>query len=637
MKHFWKHYWAIIVLVFISFPTCHGVVFANQNPNTPEGSIQWLTWGETAFDRALAEDKLILLDLTAVWCHACHVMDEETYSQSAIATLLNAKFIPIRVDTDQRPDVDSRYRSGGWPTTSILLPTGEILFQANALGPEELGEALREAEVQYRLQKKDLLNRAKAVWEKVEEAKKNLKPPKTPIDPMIPHKAVRVMKESFDATYGGFRQAPKFFEPEAITLAFRLDRQFPGAGLNHMALFTLDKQTQLIDQVWGGFYRYATQPDWSQPHFEKMLDIQATNLLNYLEAYQVTGDRRYRKIVEETLQYVNRFLRDRNKSGFYASQDAVLRGTKIPSPFVNGEDYYLLNEKDRLALGFPRVDESIFTGWNGLMVSSLLKIFQVLGHEAARDFALETVNRLWRERYVPTKGLAHMMSEGEPQGFGWLEDQVFFGQALVEAFITTNEKRYLQRAEHLADYLVKYARDKQGNGFFDRPSLPSDRGLLKFPSKPLAVNIQAAMFFCDLFYLTYYHPYREEAERTLQYVLDASAPLPIALAALGVDRFHRYPVHLVIIGESTNEQTKRLFQEGLRLYSPGKIVRSLDPHQDILKLGEVTFPRSNQPAAYICTDKLCSAPVKDPRDLNPALEELLNILYSNQKQPMKKS
>jgi len=268
------------------------------------------------------------------------------------------------------------------------------------------------------------------------------------------------------------------------------------------------------------------------------------------------------------------------------------------------------------------------------MVSSYLKIYQVFGHEPLKDFALKTLNRLWSDRYEPTKGLAHIISQGQASGFGWLEDQVFFARASVEAFITTNDKKYLRRAQQLTDYLVKYLRDDQGGGFFDRPPLPTDRGLLKFPSKPLEANIHTSMVFCDLYYLTSTQSYKEEAERTLQYVLDSSGPLPIALTALGVDRFHRYPVHIVIIGNKEDQKAQGLFEEGLRLYSPGKIVRRLDPQHDSLRLGEVTFPRTMGPTAYICTDKLCSAPVKEPKDLNPAFFELLETLKATKELPV---
>ena len=157
--------------------------------------------------------------------------------------------------------------------------------------------------------------------------------------------------------------------------------------------------------------------------------------------------------------------------------------------------------------------------------------------------------------------------------------------------------------------------------------------MLKFPSKPLDANIHTAILFCDLNYLTLTKDYREKAELTIQYVLGSSGPLPIALTALGVDRFHRYPVHIVIIGHKANPETRDLFQEGLRLYAPGKIVRNLDPHFDALELGEISFPNTGIPTAYICTDKLCSAPVNDPKDVAPALAELLKNLNATRMPP----
>ena len=626
MKKTFDIFWSLILLLFVALGTLSESTLAVSNIEKTEVAIDWIPWSGEAFDRAVAEDKLILLDLTAVWCHACHVMDQQTYSDSGIVNLLNSKFVSIRVDTDQRPDVESRYRSGGWPTTSILLPTGEILFQANALDPEELGEALRESENMYRTSKEDLLNRAKEIWEKVEQAKKNQKPSGAHIDPTIPIQAAQLLKEDFDDQHGGFREAPKFFEPEALTLAFHLDNQFPGENLKHVALFTLDKQSKLIDPVWGGFYRYATQSDWSHPHYEKMLQIQALNMLNYLEAYQITGDPRYKAIVEGTLRYVHRFLKNSKHSGFYASQDAVVRPKNNAKSFVTGENYFHLNEPQRLALGIPLVDRSVFTGWNALMASSYLKIYQVLGDDRLKDFALKTLNRLWTERYEPSKGLAHVTRKGRPFGYGWLEDQVFFAMASIEAFITTNDRKFLTRAQELTQFMKEFLRDNQGGGFFDRPPQPTDRGLLKFPSKPLEVNVHTAILFCDLYYLTSTQAYKMEAERSLQYVLNSSGPLPVALTALGVDRFYRYPVHIVLVGDLQEPRSQALFKQALQLYSPGKIVRTLNPQFDTLTIGEVSFPPTVEPTAYICTDKLCSAPVHDPKELSPTYLELLENL-----------
>ena len=282
-------------------------------------------------------------------------------------------------------------------------------------------------------------------------------------------------------------------------------------------------------------------------------------------------------------------------------------------------------------MGIPYVDRSIYTGSNSLMALSYLKVSQVLGNDQLEDFALKTLNHLWNERYQSEKGLAHVLTDGQLRGFGWLDNQVQFASALIEAFITTSENQYLQRAKKLAGYLVHHLEDVQASGFYDRPSSASDRGLLKFPSKPLEGNVHAAKLFCDLYYLTETTTYRKAAERTLQYVLNSSGPLPMALTGLTVDRFLRYPVHIVVVGPRANGKTQSLFQQALRVYSPGKIVRILDPQHETLSLGEVTFPRLNEPQAYICTDKLCSAPVASPKDLESTLQELLTNLNEAQK------
>ena len=623
-------YLSLVVMGLVLSPVSGAA--AHQNEAQTNSSIEWLSWDEAAFRRAINEDKLILLDLTAVWCHACHVMDEVTYTDGVIVSLVNTKFISIRVDTDQRPDIESRYRSGGWPTTSILLPTGEILFQANSLGPEELGEALRESEKLYRLRKDDLSSHAQEIWERVEKAKKDRKPPSHPLvrDAII-EQAGEFMKASFDSVNGGFRDAPKFFEPNAIALAFRLNDQSQDESFKKMALFTLNKQQALIDPVWGGFYRYATQADWSVPHYEKMLNIQAQNILNYLEAYQTTRDDRYRHVVETTIDYVNRFLIDQTRGGFYASQDAVVRRSNSSESFIPGEEYFPLDEKGRLALGIPYVDRSIYTGSNSLMALSYLKVSQVFGDDQLEDFALKTLNHLWNERYQSERGMAHVLTDGKLRGFGWLDNQVQFASALIEAFITTSAKRYLHRAKKLSGYIVDHLEDVQASGFYDRPSSSSDRGLLKFPSKPLEANVHASKLFCDLYYLTESTSYRKAAERTLRYVLNSSGPLPMALLGFTVDRFLRYPVHIVVVGPRANGKTQSLFQQALRVYSPGKIVRILDPQHETLSLGEVSFPKLNEPQAYICTDKLCSAPVVRPKDLESTLQELLTNLNEAEK------
>ena len=181
--------------------------------------LEWYEWEQEAFDRAQAEDKLILLDLTAVWCHACHVMDQTTYADPQVLALLQSNFIAVRVDTDQRPDLETRYRTGGWPTTSLLLPTGEILFQANSVEPEDMIELLKEAKVLYESERVDLREEADQLWDRVKKHGQINESPSATLRPAMASHSVEMMKREFDSVNGGFRDHPKFFEPEAIQMA----------------------------------------------------------------------------------------------------------------------------------------------------------------------------------------------------------------------------------------------------------------------------------------------------------------------------------------------------------------------------------------------------------------------------------
>lgn len=594
-------------------------------------TIQWLEWGDQAFDRAEAEDKLIVLDLTAVWCHACHVMDETTYADPLVVRVLNSEFIPVRVETDQRPDVEARYGRGGWPTTSILLPSGEILFQANVLPPEAMIEALRTSAAFYRENKRDVMQRAAEVWEKVDGARRSRVQPRGTIHSAMETQILNAMKMQYDHVHGGFRDAPKFFEPEAIHLAFARRFWRHDSECEQMALFTLDQQLKLYDPVWGGFFRYAEEADWSKPHYEKMLINQASNLLNYLEAYQLTQQRKYRAVVEGTMQYVMRFLADREHGGFYASQSADVHNVVGSGPSISGDAFFALNEVERLTVGIPYVDRTILTDGNGLMAASYLKVAQAMGHSHAREFALKTLRRLYKERYQPGRGLAHLVQKGHPREFGLLADQVFFTGALIEAFVTTGVLRYLEQAEVIMADAISLLEDTQGGGFFDRVPGTSALGLLKFPHKDLAVNAALSIVFSDLFYLTGKSLYREKAQNVLQFLVGRTSPLPIAQIGRAINRFLHYPVHIVVIGEQSKAEAQSLFLHGLALYVPGKIVRFLDPRVDSLSIGDVTFPKVSAPLAYVCTERLCSSPIARADELPDRFQEVFTALTESQK------
>ena len=247
----------------------------------------------------------------------------------------------------------------------------------------------------------------------------------------------------------------------------------------------------------------------------------------------------------------------------------------------------------------------------------------MFGDARIRECALKTLNRLFDERYRSGIGLAHVVQEGRLQEFGLLEDQVWFADALIEAYVTTGLSIYRDRAEQIVRNLVDQLEDKQGGGFFDRPPNATSHGLLKFPYKDVKVNASLALVFSDLFYVTQKAEYHDLAKLVLQFVVGRSGPLPVGSAGLAINRFLRYPVHIVVVGARHDPMAKNLIRKALELYVPGKVVRHLDPQVDTLSVGEVTFPQTTASQAYVCTDKLCSSPIQHAEALREHLEEVM--------------
>ena len=615
----------IFCLTFSLFLNGGNAALSHQAEPDHQSAIQWYEWGEEAFNRAQAEDKLILLDLTAVWCHACHVMDQTTYADQQVLALLQANFIPIRVDTDQRPDLEARYRTGGWPTTSLLLPTGEILFEANSLEPEMMIELLQEAKVLYESEKEDLRLQAAELWDRVKNSGHTNQSLSGALNPSMASHSVDMMKMKFDTVNGGFRDHPKFFEPEAVQMALTYGFFEHDEELITMGLTTLDKQVALLDPVWGGFYRYAEQADWSQPHFEKMLTIQAQNLHNYLQAFQLTGNSEYKHIAIRIIDYVETFLIDNQTGQFFESQDADVRNQEGIT-LVSGAEFFSWGMIHRRARGMPLVDRRMYTGSNAYMSGAYLHASQVLGNPELQERALKVLKQIVDERFDPKRGVAHGTVNGAFMLYGELSDHVRLGQALVDAFRTTKDLQFLQDAEAIALTSQELLQDHEQGGFLDRPPSPDHFGLLNVPTKPARENVQAARFYLDLFHLTDNSDYRSTAERTLLSVVDTPQPLPVALMGLVADEWFRSPIHIAIVGMPEDVRTQALLLEGRRLYCPGKMTRSFDPREGLAKWGGTTFPYDGRAVAFVCTDQICLAPVFQPENVQGRVDELLQIL-----------
>ena len=299
--------------------------------------IDWHEWGDAAFARAQSEDKPILLDIGAVWCHWCHVIDRESYENPEIAKIINEHFVAVKVDRDERPDVDSRYQSavsaisgqGGWPLTGFLLSDGKPFFGGTYFPPEDqmgrpgFRRILLAVADSYRNKRAELERAANSLADAVSQAEV-FTGARADFDPGVVDAQIKSITQLFDIKNGGFGRAPKFPHSSAIDLILERYQQTKEKHLLAMAETTLEKMTSggVYDQLAGGFHRYSVDERWLVPHFEKMSYDNSELLKNYLHGYQLTENAFLRETAEGIIGWVNEVLSDQIKGGFYASQDA---------------------------------------------------------------------------------------------------------------------------------------------------------------------------------------------------------------------------------------------------------------------------------------------------------------------------
>ena len=437
--------------------------------------VDWYPWGDEAFARARAEDKPILLSVGYSACHWCHVMERESFEDAVTARLMNELYVSVKVDREERPDVDSVYMDavvalngqGGWPMTVFLTPAGEPFFGGTYFPREpqhglpaftQVLVAIAEA---YRTQREDVAKQAEALVAALERSAR-VQPSDEPLTAELTGNAVRALREQYDERWGGFGRAPKF--PPASTIEFLLR-----AGELDLVRGTLDGMAAggMYDLVGGGFHRYSVDEQWLVPHFEKMLYDNALLVPAYLHGWLVTGEERYRRVVEQTVEYALRELR-LDGGGFASAQDADTNGvegltfTWMPEeierhelllPFEHGR-YILrgeLSDDERARLlatrerrPQPARDDKAIAAWNGLMLAALAEA----GRRLERDDWLDVARELAEFLLGPLSDgerLHRTWRDGVAKGTGYLEDYANVAHGLYELHVATGEIRWLRR------------------------------------------------------------------------------------------------------------------------------------------------------------------------------------------------
>ena len=466
-----------------------------------KSKINWLEWSKEAFEKARKADKPILLDLTAVWCHWCHVMDATSYSSEEIANTINNEFIPIKVYIDKRPDIRERYNMGGFPSTVFVDHQGNVISGDTYVPPERFKVMLENVKNFYKNKKNSLRTNEMIQREKKLNDKKQ-------ISEEIIKETLLIIEDDFDNIYGGFGLYPKFPSPEVLDLLFIQYQKTKQKKYLDMALKTLDGMYEgIYDKIDSGFFRYSVTQDWKMPHYEKMLDINAGLLRNYAVAFNITKDEKYKKIAVDTIDYINKFLLDQKNGGFYGSQDA-------------DEEFYHLSLEERKKRDYPFVDKTIYVDWNSMMIISYIKAGAILNDDKAIEFAIKTVDFILENCYDKKDGLYHYF-DGKAHISGLLSDNVYFLNCLIDAYFITQNQKYLEKIKEVAEFLLKNFYDNENYGCFDKISKKEDLGILKHKQKQFLENSFCAIVFLRLYFLTKEENYKQSAENILKYLADS--------------------------------------------------------------------------------------------------------------------
>ncbi len=660
--------------------------------------VDWYPWGAEAFERARAEDKPVLLSVGYSACHWCHVMERESFEDPDSAALMNEHFINIKVDREERPDVDAIYmqavqamtQHGGWPMTVFLTPQGEPFYGGTYFPPEprygmpSFQQILSAMSETWRNRREDVVTSARELTDHLAAAEK-LKAGTTGLSESLLDQAASAITQRFDRRYGGWGRAPKFPAPQTIDFLLRQYQRKGDDTARYQAEFTLLRMAHggMYDQLGGGFHRYSVDEKWLVPHFEKMLYDNGQLARAYLHAFQLTGDVEYRRIVEETLDYVKREM-TAPEGGYYAAQDADSEGVEgkffvwsaaeirqalgedaslfaqaydvtangnwehtnilhLPRPLeevarVTGQPVERV--RDRCARAkqklfaireqrvHPQRDDKVLVNWNGLMLGAMAEAGRVLNRadylESARrnaEFVLTTMRHNGR--------LRHTYKDGQARVEGFLSDYALYAEGLLGLYRATFELRWLTAARELADHMLEHFWDAEHGGFFqtsDEHEALIARPKDLFDEAVPSGNAVAAHVLLQLAELLGEPEYDRRGRATIELVVDALQEYPSAFATMlnALDFALAAPREVAIIGDVAASDTQQLLDALDERFMPNVVVAAAHPDDSeaaaTVPLLQDRPQRDAHATAYVCKSFVCNLPTTDVEEMIRQLE-----------------
>jgi uncharacterized protein YyaL (SSP411 family) len=587
-----------------------GIAAANPQSGSQAGALNWQPWSDEAFAQAKREHKFVILDLEAVWCHWCHVMDEKTYADPAVIRLMNSRYVMIRVDQDARPDISRRYENYGWPATVVFNSDGSEIVKRRGYLPPPMMTSMLKAII------KDPSPIHYAEDEPVREFARNA----VLSAPLRADLQKRFVKTT-DLKHGGLAQAQKFMDRDTVEYALLLARRGQGA-INVTALTiarqTLNGELNIIDPAWGGAYQYSTDGDWAHPHFEKIMQVQADAMRIYALAYAQFNDPAYLQAANDIARFTETFLTSPD-GAFYVSQDADL---------VKGEhsaEYFALDDAARRKLGIPAVDKHVYARENGWMIASLAQLYSLTGEARYLAGAERAARWIKDNRALPDGGFRHDASDSAGP---YLEDTLAMGRAFLELYAATADRHWLADAEAAAKFIDTNFRANGQPGFYSTAksagSSKGGSGMLK-PRQNIDENIGAARFTNLLAHYSGNEAYRKFAQSAMRYLATpgiARSRLTDAGILLADEELATPPTHLAIVGRKDDSGAESLFDAALRFPGAYRRIEWWDRREGAMPNADVQYPVLDRPAAFVCTDHSCSLPAFAAADVTALLQDI---------------
>ncbi len=630
-----------------------------------DNPVDWLPWGEQAFARARLEEKALLVSIGYAACHWCHVMERESFEDPETATLMNELFVCVKVDREERPDVDAIYMDavqamtghGGWPLNAFMMPDGLPFYAGTYFPPQPRGgmpswrQVLEAVAAAFKTQQAEIAAGSERLIERLRGAV-GLDGREGELPDDVLDRALADLRKAYDPANGGFGSAPKF--PAASIVEFLL-----GRGEREMSIHTLRAMANggIYDQVGGGFSRYAVDDRWVVPHFEKMLYDNALLARAYLHGWQATGDPLLRRVCEETLEFLLRELRQ-PEGAFASSLDADSEG--VEGRFyvwsleevrdAVGEDaaaYFGMTQEgnfeganilvrakpDPPGLGAwkatllalreqrvrPALDDKRLTSWNALAISALADAGAVLGRADFLDAARQAAAFVLSEMRDSSGRLLRTYNRGQARLPAYLEDHGYLIEALLTLYEATFEERWFIAARRLADETIFRFADPEQGGFYstahDHERLIARRKELE--DTPIPAGQSAVAFgLLRLAKLSGEHAYAEQAMTVTRPLAEPVTRYPQAFGhLLQAIAFQSAPVHeIAFAGDDAGPLV-----EVVRSRHRPNVVLAGGPGSAVALL-EGRVPVDGRAAAYVCEDFTCRAPVTAPEELAALLD-----------------